>query len=128
MIAKASGWNRFAGVSRPVAAAVLALVVLLMAWGVTSGAGPAHIEVAKPTSMHFDGLTGDHALYARIGESIGRGFLAWAGDQLACAAADRAGLAARLLTEIEGMVLLTSLGLGDAVDAALTVSFGSEPG
>jgi AcrR family transcriptional regulator len=67
------------------------------------------------------------ALYARIGESIGRGFLAWAGDQLACAAADRAGLAARLLTEIEGMVLLTSLGLGDAVDAALGLSFGPEP-
>ena len=70
MIDKASGWNRFAGVSRPVAAAVLALVGLLMAWGVTSGAGPAHIEVAKPTSMHFDELTGDHALYARIAQRV----------------------------------------------------------
>ena len=67
-------------------------------------------------------------LYAGVGEGIGRGFLAWAGEQLACAAADRPALAARLLTEIEGMVLLTSLGLVDAVDAALSISAGPEPG
>lgn len=67
-------------------------------------------------------------LYAGVGERIGRGFLAWAGEQLACAAADRPGLAARLLTEIEGIVLLTSLGLVDAVDAALSISAGPEPG
>ena len=73
MTTAAPGWNRFAGVSRPVAAAVLALLALLMAWGMTSGAGPAHIEVAKPTSMHFDGLVGDHALYARIAQRVAAG-------------------------------------------------------
>lgn len=58
------------------------------------------------------------ALYARVGEAIGRGFLAWIGSQLACTDGERARLAACLLIKMEGMVLLLSLGLDDAVDQA----------
>lgn len=68
-----TGWNRFAGISRPVAAAVLALLALLMTWGVTGDVGAGHITVAKPTSMHFEGLSGDHALYARIARRVAAG-------------------------------------------------------
>src|SRR3546814_2844518 len=43
----APGWNRFAGVSRPVAAAVLAVLALLMAWGAAGGVGRNHVAVAR---------------------------------------------------------------------------------
>ena len=87
MTAAAPGWNRFAGVSRPVAAAVLALLTLAMAWGATSDVGAGHIAVAKPTSAHFDGLTGDHALYARVAQRVAAGEPYYA----AAAAEHRAG-------------------------------------
>lgn len=73
MIAGTLGWNRFAGVSRPVAAAALGLLALLMIWGATGGVGGNHVAVASPTSVHFDGLVGDHALYARIAQRVGAG-------------------------------------------------------
>jgi hypothetical protein len=87
MIAGIPGWNRFAGISRPVAAAVLGLLALLMIWGVIGGVGRDHVAVATPTSAQFDGLVGDHALYARIAQRVG------AGESYYAAAADehRAG-------------------------------------
>lgn len=69
----APGWNRFAGVSRPVAMAILGLLALLMIWGATGGVGRDHVAVAKPTSAHFDGFVGDHALYARIAQRVDAG-------------------------------------------------------
>lgn len=67
------GWNRFAGGSRPVAAAILGLLALLMIWGAAGGVGREHVAVAKPSSAHFDGLVGDHALYARIARRVAAG-------------------------------------------------------
>jgi AcrR family transcriptional regulator len=46
-----------------------------------------------------------------VGNAIGRGFLAWGEARIE--GADPAGDAHRLLVEIEGLVLLTSLGLGE---------------
>ncbi|MCU0729816.1 MAG: hypothetical protein MUF41_06935 [Sphingopyxis sp.] len=57
-------------------------------------------------------------LYMSIGESLGRGFLAWGRAQLD--SADPDGDAARLLTNIEGMVLLKSIGLGDVAMRGIT--------
>lgn len=53
-----------------------------------------------------------------IGGGIGAGFLDWLGRHLAVEDGERAGAAARLLIEIEGTVLLASLGLTDAIAAA----------
>ncbi len=52
-----------------------------------------------------------------VGAVIGRGFLDWTVAHLA--GHDRAA-AARLLAEVEGLVLLDALGLGDVVDQALS--------
>jgi AcrR family transcriptional regulator len=61
-------------------------------------------------------------LYTRIGEQIGRGFLAWGAAQLEVANEPaRAGEAARLLVAIEGSVLLKAIGLGDVAMAAITL-------
>jgi hypothetical protein len=87
MMAGAPDWNRFAGVSRPVAAAVLGLLALLMIWGAASDVGRDHVAVAKPSSAHFDGLVGDHALYARIAQRVDAGESYYA----AAAAEHRAG-------------------------------------
>ncbi|MGQ2974404.1 MAG: hypothetical protein ACT6QT_01785 [Sphingopyxis sp.] len=87
MTTGAPGWNRFAGVSRPVAAAMLGLLALLMIWGVMGGVGRDHVAVAKPTSAQFDGLIGDHALYARIAARVDAGESYYA----AAAAEHRAG-------------------------------------
>ena len=73
MTRAAPGWNRFARVSRPVAAAVLSLMALLMAWGAAGGVGRNHVAVASPSAAHFDGLVGDHALYARIAQRVAAG-------------------------------------------------------
>jgi hypothetical protein len=73
MNAAATGWNRFAGVSRPVAAAVLGLLALLMAWGAAGGVGSDHVAVAEPAAAHIDGFVGDHALYARIAQRVSAG-------------------------------------------------------
>jgi AcrR family transcriptional regulator len=53
-----------------------------------------------------------------VGAGIGRGFLDWLGQHLDVPPKQRAGAAARLLIEIEGTVLLASLGLDDAITAA----------
>lgn len=66
-------WNRFAGVSRPIAAAILGLLAALMIWGLNPGARPEHAAVTSPTSAPFEGLTGDHALYARIAQRVATG-------------------------------------------------------
>lgn len=70
---KTKGWNRFTGLPRPLAAAVLALLAALMLYGVTSGVGRDHVATAGPTSMHADGLVGDHALYSRILQRVEAG-------------------------------------------------------
>lgn len=59
-------------------------------------------------------------IYRAVGEAIGRGFLAWGTTQLAGPTpAARAATAAKLLVTIEGMVVLKSLGLDDAIAMAL---------
>lgn len=73
MTGDASGWNRFAGVSRPAAAAVLALLALLMSWGVAGGVGRDHITAADPMAAQIDGPGNDHVLYARIAERVAAG-------------------------------------------------------
>lgn len=73
MTRAAPGWNRFAGIPRPAAAAVLALLALLMIWGVQGSVGRDHLRVAAPTSARFDGLVGDHALYAHIATRVAAG-------------------------------------------------------
>lgn len=60
---------------------------------------------------------GDAAIRA-VGARIGQSFLDWLGCHLDVPEAARAGAAARLLIEIEGTVLLASLGLDDAISAA----------
>lgn len=73
MTTETACWNRFTGVSRPVAAAILGLLAALMIWGLNPGARPEHAAVASPTSVPFNGLTGDHALYARIAQRVATG-------------------------------------------------------
>jgi AcrR family transcriptional regulator len=51
------------------------------------------------------------ALMRTIGEQIGRGFIAWIAAQLECPAEARTTEAIQLLIEIEGMVVLKSIGL-----------------
>jgi AcrR family transcriptional regulator len=60
---------------------------------------------------------GDVAIQ-RVGAGIGQAFLDWLARHLDVAASERGGAAARLLIEIEGTVLLASLGLDDAIAAA----------
>ena len=62
---------------------------------------------------------GGDPLYKACGERIGRGFVKWGAQQLAAdAEADRQRAAAMLLVQVEGSVLLRSLGLQDVVDRA----------
>ena len=59
-------------------------------------------------------------LYHSVGESIGRGFLAWGAAQLDSPdEVARVRDAAQLLVMTEGLVLLTALGLDDVCEAAL---------
>lgn len=62
------------------------------------------------------GAAGD-ALARRVGAAIGGGFIVWIETHLVPGAGPAA--AARLLAEIEGMVLLDSLGMANVVDQAL---------
>lgn len=63
---------------------------------------------------------GGDPLAKRVGEQLGRGFLAWDMAQLDCPdPAMRMAQAARLLLTIEGLVLLKSIGLDDIGEAAL---------
>ena len=59
------------------------------------------------------------AVMLKVGGAIGRGFLAWGAAQLDAPPEVRDAEAARLMIAIEGMVLLKSLGMDDAVEAAL---------
>ncbi len=53
-------------------------------------------------------------LFQTVGQSIGRGFLAWGAGQLDCATeAQRERDAARLLVTIEGLALLKAIGMED---------------
>lgn len=62
---------------------------------------------------------GGDPLYKTCGEKIGRGFVAWGASQLAADDnATRERNAAKLLIQVEGSVLLRSLGLEDVVDRA----------
>ena len=54
-----------------------------------------------------------------VGEQLGRGFLAWGTAQLDSPAERRDHDAARLLTMVEGMMVLKSLGLADVNTSAL---------
>jgi len=59
-------------------------------------------------------------MYRKIGEAIGRGFLAWGTAQIAATGeAERQAAAARLLASIEGLVLLKALGLEDICRQAI---------
>ena len=60
------------------------------------------------------------AMFAAIGERIGRAFLAWGSAQLAAdTPAARELDAARLLTSFEGMVLLKAIGMEDVARRAI---------
>lgn len=62
---------------------------------------------------------GGDPLYQACGERIGRGFLTWGAAQIAAPNdAQRHRDAAKLLVQVEGSVLLRSLGLEDVVDQA----------
>ena len=69
----ARAWNRFADISRPFAATVLALVAALMLAGLTAGIGGDRVETAGTATMRADGLVGDHALYSRIRDRVEAG-------------------------------------------------------
>ena len=63
---------------------------------------------------------GGDPLYRTCGEKIGRGFVTWGAAQLAVTdEAERVHAAAQLLVQVEGSVLLRSLGLDDVVENAL---------
>ncbi|MEO1552986.1 MAG: hypothetical protein AAFR82_03560, partial [Pseudomonadota bacterium] len=63
---------------------------------------------------------GGDPLYQACGERIGRGFVAWGAGQLKVDnEADRQRDAAKLLVQVEGSVLLRSLGLEDIADLAM---------
>lgn len=62
---------------------------------------------------------GGDPFYRAVGKRLGRGFLLWGASQLDSAdEASRAREAAQLLVNIEGMVLLKSLGLDDVLEQA----------
>ena len=62
---------------------------------------------------------GGDPLYRTCGEKIGRGFVDWGASQLAVESeVERAKAAAQLLIQVEGSVLLRSLGLDDVVESA----------
>lgn len=67
---------------------------------------------------------GGDGFYRATGETIGRGFLAWGGAQIACKEGERDALAARLLVMIEGTVLLNSIGLAREARIGLGISKG----
>ena len=70
------------------------------------------LELAS-RAAHGDGL------FRRVGEQLGRGFLAWGAAQLDSRdEATRAAEAARLLVAIEGTLLLKSIGLDDVAARA----------
>ncbi len=68
------------------------------------------------------------ALLARVGQAIGRGFLAWGEAQLLSASpAARRAEAAQLLVFVEGALFLKSVGLSDVTAAALASGSSQSP-
>lgn len=59
-------WNRLAGVPRPVAALLLALLAALMVLGVAESRPRASPDMTAPTLAKEEGMIGDHALYLKI--------------------------------------------------------------
>lgn len=63
---KVTGWNRLDGVSRPVAALLLALLAALMILGAVDRPAPREVNTASPLIAREEGMIGDHALYLKI--------------------------------------------------------------
>lgn len=59
-------WNRLAGVSRPIALLLLALLAGLMLLGSTQSSAPVNPNLSSPALPKAEGMIGDHALYVTI--------------------------------------------------------------
>jgi hypothetical protein len=73
--AERTHWNRWQGLSRRAALAVLTLLAALILFGLID---PATVEVprvapAGPGAMQAQGMTGDHALYANVAKRVAAG-------------------------------------------------------
>lgn len=64
--APTDGWNRLAGVSRPVAALLLALLAALILLGTVERQAPRAINMSSPLLAKEEGMIGDHALYLKV--------------------------------------------------------------
>ena len=68
-----ASWNRFAGVSRPVAALLLALLAGLMLLGAVRSHAPAPPDLDEPHLVKAEGMIGDHALCLKTLRAMERG-------------------------------------------------------
>lgn len=66
-------WNRFAGVSRPVAALLILLLAALMWFGTARSHASAAPDLSEPRLAKAEGMIGDHALYLNILRAMERG-------------------------------------------------------
>lgn len=64
--AQTIGWNRLAGVSRPVAALLLALLAALIILGMVEKRAPRQLNMETPLLAKEEGMIGDHALYLKV--------------------------------------------------------------
>lgn len=64
--AKTHGWNRLSGVSRPVAALLLALLAALIILGMVENRAPRQLNMETPLLAKEEGMIGDHALYLKV--------------------------------------------------------------
>lgn len=64
--AKMTGWNRLTGVSRPVAALILALLAALIILGTVQRHAPRQINMSSPVLAKEEAMIGDHALYLKV--------------------------------------------------------------
>lgn len=71
--AQTVAWNRLAGVSRRVAALLLALLAALMLLGTVERQAPREVNTASPLLAREEGMIGDHALYLKILRKIEAG-------------------------------------------------------
>ncbi|ALJ16254.1 hypothetical protein [Sphingopyxis macrogoltabida] len=60
-----ASWNRFAGISRPVAVLLLALLAGLMLLGALRSHAPVPPDLSEPRLVKAEGMIGDHALYLK---------------------------------------------------------------
>lgn len=65
-IATPAGWNRLAGLPRPLAALLLALLAGLMLLGTAEGRKTVNPNLSSPAIAKAEGMIGDHALYLKI--------------------------------------------------------------